>query len=293
MKTTQRAIHIKMTLAIACLSALYPTVSYADCLQVPVSCVVTSAFGNRIDPVTKTYAKQHHDGVDFGCPQGTNVAAAAPGKVLYSRSSVSAGYWVAVVDSASNLTHKYMHNRNLLVAEGAAITKGQLVANSGNTGARTTGPHLHFQVEKSASPIDPQPLFCSTPPMKPGVLQGAPMGYDGDTGEAFRQATAPDSSGPAPKMGAEGSIDEIMGDLISSRSTNPDYVVQLATLSTTRLYGELAYLQSIDMKLMHERNKHKERINALQSMMLVLKAESQLRPQVDAQRSAPSVTQGK
>ena len=293
MKTTQRAIHIKLTLVLACLSAPFSTISYADCLQVPVSCVITSAFGNRIDPVTKTYAKQHHDGVDFGCPQGTDVAASGPGTVLYSRNSETAGNWVVVVDSVSKLTHKYMHNRNLKVAEGATVAKGQLVAQSGNTGSRTTGPHLHFQVENTGSPIDPQSLFCSTPPMKPGVLQGAPMGYDGDTGESFRQTTAPNSSGPAPKMGAEGSIDEIMSDLVSSRSNNPDYVAQLATLSTTRLYGELAYLQSIDMKLMHERNKHKERINALQSMMLVLKAEYQLRPQVDAQRSAASVTQGK
>jgi murein DD-endopeptidase MepM/ murein hydrolase activator NlpD len=48
----------------------------------------------------------------------------------------------------------YCHNDELLVRDGERVKKGQLIARSGNSG-RSTGPHLHYQLDLAGQPVDP------------------------------------------------------------------------------------------------------------------------------------------
>jgi murein DD-endopeptidase MepM/ murein hydrolase activator NlpD len=274
---------LKLSIVAAGIALCVP-VTAEECLQVPVTCQVTSAFGPRFDPVKKDYSTQAHRGVDFGCPAGTPVKSASAGIVKISGFSTSAGNWVVVAANGGRETFKYMHHMSNSISMTSVVSPGQQVGFSGNTGARTTGPHLHFQMELGGAAVDPFSRFCSTPPLRPGVLQGNTTTGPGDTDDSARQTSAPSADGPAPKMGLEGGLHEIMADIIGSRAMNPDYGAQLAALPEPRLYAELSYLKSIGLKVQEQRNVQKERILATQAMIQVLLADGVLRPQLEAQR---------
>jgi hypothetical protein len=285
-----RSILQAASLAIAIGFGVQPTVvlAQASCIQVPVDCRVTSAFGARYNPVTKDFSSEFHHGVDFGCPIGTTVVAADSGIVAVSGFSNSAGNWVVARSSGgSGATIKYMHHERNLASMGGMVSKGQEIAKTGNTG-RSTGPHLHFQVEVGGKAVDPMARFCSQPQLKPGVLQGNPS-PETDVVSQSTQATAPgDNGGVAPAMGLDGSVFEVVSDVIAARTLNPDYARQLSTLSEPRLYAELAYMQSIRLKVQFELSQHRERMLATQAMIQLLMTEKVLRPKLDAQRKLAS-----
>ncbi|MCT4565605.1 MAG: peptidoglycan DD-metalloendopeptidase family protein [Maledivibacter sp.] len=107
--------------------------------------VITSPFGWRWG--------RRHTGIDIGLPIGTPVKAADGGKVVFSGTKGGYGKCI-IVDHGANIKTLYAHNSKLLVKKGAKVFKGQTIANSGNTG-RSTGPHLHFEVRKNGTPVNP------------------------------------------------------------------------------------------------------------------------------------------
>jgi len=112
---------------------------------------VTSPFGERHHPVLGR--RKLHTGVDLGVPVGTAVVAVADGVVRRASEDAVNGR-VLVVDHGRGVTTAYCHNSELLVTVGQRVTRGQRVARSGDTG-RSTGPHLHYQLELAARPMDP------------------------------------------------------------------------------------------------------------------------------------------
>jgi murein DD-endopeptidase MepM/ murein hydrolase activator NlpD len=263
---------------------LQPIELYAQttCLQVPVGCRVTSAFGPRFNPITKNYSSEFHHGVDFGCPIGTPIVAADGGIVNYSGFSQSAGNWVVMRSPGNGPLFKYMHGERTVVSAGTMVNKGQQVLISGNTG-RSSGPHLHFQMEVNGKARDPMSQFCTKPPLKEGILQGA----ESDIIDAGSQSMPPgDNGGTPPALGLDGSLHEVLGDAISARALNPDYMRQLSTLTEPRLYAELSYMRAIRLKVQSERAQNRERIEATQAMIQLLRTEAALRPQLEAQRIA-------
>lgn len=274
-------------LAAAALAAVTGLSAPADvqaqaCLQVPTACQVTSAFGTRYNPITGNYSTEFHRGIDFGCPLNTPVAAAAQGVVSVSGTSQTAGNWVVVRSAGSSAAViKYMHHERNLVSIGTVVNAGQQLALSGNTG-RSTGPHLHFQMDVDGAAVDPMPRFCSKPALRPGVLQGEAT----DVAQTTQPSAPSGGDGTAPAMGLEGSLDEVLGDVIASRALNPDYTRQIGTLSTEKLYAELAYIQAIRLKLQRERSLRRERIEAIQAMIQILLAEQVTKPTLIEQRRA-------
>ena len=109
---------------------------------VPASTKITSPFGYRIHPILGI--KKLHTGIDIGVGSGNNVVAANAGKVIKAAWNNSYGYMV-MVDHGGGIVTLYAHNSVLKVTTGDTVTRGQVVALSGSTGA-STGPHVHFEV---------------------------------------------------------------------------------------------------------------------------------------------------
>ncbi|MFC4776069.1 murein hydrolase activator EnvC family protein [Paenibacillus sp. GCM10023252] len=114
---------------------------------------VSSSFGMRTNPVSGKY--KLHAGMDFAAPQGTTIVAAEAGVVLVS--GWNSGYGnVVIIDHGNGMWTLYGHIRNggLEVSEGETVKRGQKIAEVGSTG-NSTGPHLHFEVRKNETPVNP------------------------------------------------------------------------------------------------------------------------------------------
>jgi len=115
-------------------------------LRWPASGPVTSGFGTR--------GSRMHDGIDIGAKLGSPVVAAADGTVVYSDHRLSGYGNLIIIRHRKNLFTAYAHNQRNLVQRGDKVLAGQQVARIGKTG-RSTGPHLHFEVRRGTTPVDP------------------------------------------------------------------------------------------------------------------------------------------
>lgn len=113
---------------------------------------ITSWFGPRNDPMGSG-GTENHGAIDIAVPTGTNVYATEAGTVITASMCGTAGNMVAI-DHGNGYITKYMHNSAFKVSVGDKVEKGQVIALSGSTG-RSTGPHVHFQIEYNGVKIDP------------------------------------------------------------------------------------------------------------------------------------------
>lgn len=88
-----------------------------------------------------------HRGLDIAASHGTPIKAADAGTISFAGYQGSYGYMVEI-DHGNGFKTRYAHCSKLLVKKGAKVTKGQHIANVGNSG-RSTGAHLHFEVLKN------------------------------------------------------------------------------------------------------------------------------------------------
>jgi murein DD-endopeptidase MepM/ murein hydrolase activator NlpD len=130
-------------------------------LTYPARFPVSSEFGRRFHPVLRIW--RLHAGMDFAAPCGSPVYAAAAGEVILTTPvGQSGGYGNRLVISHGlhggvDLTTTYNHLTSFVVTTGH-VTRGQLVAYSGNTGL-STGCHLHFETRANGTPVNPRPWF--------------------------------------------------------------------------------------------------------------------------------------
>ena len=116
---------------------------------------ISSLFGFRNDPIGKG-RKQFHSGIDFATPSGTPVKAPIEGKVIKIVNSVDSGGGRQIrLSHSTELETAYLHLSKIVVTKGQIVKEGSIIGYSGNTGYRTTGPHLHFEVHWKGIPIDP------------------------------------------------------------------------------------------------------------------------------------------
>ncbi|WP_432664114.1 M23 family metallopeptidase [Wukongibacter baidiensis] len=121
----------------------------------PVGGKITSPFGYRKHPITRR--RHFHKGIDIANKTGTKIIAAGSGIVTYA--GWNGGYGkVIIVAHGYGYKSVYAHNKENLVNVGDRVTKGQEIAELGNTG-RSTGPHLHFEVRYNGQHIDPLNLL--------------------------------------------------------------------------------------------------------------------------------------
>ena len=112
---------------------------------------LSSKFGYRIHPISGE--KKLHTGIDIPAPAGTPVVAANSGTVIISRYDNSYGNMVAI-DHGGGIVSFYAHNIERLVKVGDKVSKGQKISTVGTTGY-STGNHLHFEVKKNGTFVDP------------------------------------------------------------------------------------------------------------------------------------------
>jgi hypothetical protein len=124
---------------------------------------VSAYYGQKGD----VWSAGYHKGTDYAVPTGTPVYAAASGvvsKAHHGSGSHSLGLYVAI-EHSNGYTTIYAHLSQVLVRPGDAVIKGQLIAKSGESG-HVTGPHLHFEVRKGATAVDPGVLLTG------GIVSG-------------------------------------------------------------------------------------------------------------------------
>ena len=112
---------------------------------------ISSKFGYRDAPTSG--ASTYHKGIDISAPTGTDIVAAASGKVVTATYSSSAGNYIMIYHGNSTYT-VYMHCSSLSVSVNEEVKKGQVIAAVGSTGI-STGAHLHFGVSVNGSYVNP------------------------------------------------------------------------------------------------------------------------------------------
>lgn len=112
---------------------------------------VSSDYGWREHPVDGE--ERFHCGVDLAVNEGTNVKAFADGVVNYIGESPIYGLYTQL-DHGNGVTTFYAHCKTLLVQQGQTVSRGDVIAQSGQTG-NVTGPHLHFELKKDGLFLNP------------------------------------------------------------------------------------------------------------------------------------------
>ena len=99
-----------------------------------------------------------HYALDISADIGTPVRSILDGRVIFSEWSVETGY-VVIIDHGDNIISIYKHNSILSKNQNDYVKAGQVIAYSGDQGSLSTGPHLHFELWKNGTPINPEPLI--------------------------------------------------------------------------------------------------------------------------------------
>lgn len=116
---------------------------------------ITSPFGMRQDPIDKS-KQQMHKGIDIRCKHDAVLATENGGKVVAVNQNVNTAGGKSITveynrEDGSKVQTTYMHLSEVNVKVGDAVSAGQKIGVTGNTGTRTTGEHLHFGVKTIAA----------------------------------------------------------------------------------------------------------------------------------------------
>jgi len=128
----------------------------------PTTGYISSGFGVRIDPFHRANTggdglMATHTGIDIANAIGTPVQATANGVVTTVKHIDNYGMTV-IVRHTPELETLYAHLHAAHVREGNKVERGHIIGTMGRTG-RTTGPHLHYEVRKNGSPVNPTPYL--------------------------------------------------------------------------------------------------------------------------------------
>lgn len=99
-------------------------------------------------------ANQNHFGIDIAANPNESVLATLDGTVILATYTADTGY-VIQMQHAQNLVSVYKHCGSLLKKVGDTVKAGEAIALVGNTGEKTTGPHLHFEIWNRGRALDP------------------------------------------------------------------------------------------------------------------------------------------
>jgi len=128
----------------------------------PVKGLVTAGYGYRRSPFTGQ--REMHEGLDIAAPLGTAILATADGIVSFV-GPLSAFGNVVFLNHGHGFTSFYAHVSTSRVKEGQQVMRGDVVAYVGMTG-RTTGPHVHYEVQVNGTTVNPMKYVVDPAGMK-------------------------------------------------------------------------------------------------------------------------------
>jgi hypothetical protein len=274
----------------------------------PSCTAVTGPYGPRLyDGASQRYTPtgEWHEGVDFGCVQGTQTLSVLAGKVMENEYSKAWNGYIIGVDSGAYRT-RYVHMSALAAKTntvGTTIAVGDV---AGASGGYAGHPHLHVEVwrktgqgsgnwQPNASnlsyvPINPLNVICggghhvSQPPT---ILQGAAAVPDKGTGSLNSPPYGVQQDFPEP--GGDTSIDSLMtilADNVSMRTGSSDWVNSVAQMPARALLSEIAYMNALNGWAKYERWAMQMRTQANQAVILKMKADQVIKPAMAAQKEA-------
>ncbi len=118
--------------------------------------LLTASYGMRIHPFYKSLAA--HQGVDFTVAEGSRVFATADGWVSEVSTRRTTSGNTVVIDHGIGYETVYSHLDKIYVRRGQAVRRGDIIAQSGNTGL-SLAPHLHYEVRHNGMRVDPVHYF--------------------------------------------------------------------------------------------------------------------------------------
>lgn len=111
---------------------------------------VTRSFGDTVP------GEGPHPGLDIAIPVGSYVRATASGVVREAGEDALYGRFVRI-EHSDDFRSLYAHNSWTFVVAGDSVEAGEVIALSGNTG-RSTAPHLHLEILRGGTRVDPLPF---------------------------------------------------------------------------------------------------------------------------------------
>ena len=224
--------------------------------------LVTSPFGNRRDPMDHSKT-QFHKGIDISCKNETLLATENNGKVVKVNQNVNTGGGKSVTveynrQDGSKYQATYMHMSSIDVKVGDTVNAGQKIGVSGNTGTRTTGPHLHFEVKSIAADgtsrsIDPASYIAEIS-QKGGLSQQLLYNgkdlltkYKAENPVAIENGTAVPQQ-PQEDLSPEGWMKKLLSSEDSGASMNigGDPVIEMAMTMFTSLMALAVQIDGMD-----------------------------------------------
>lgn len=123
---------------------------------------ISSNYGYRVDPFTEI--RKYHAGIDLAANRGTHVYASGKGKVIYAAYSYGGYGNLVKIDHGDGLVSFYGHLNKIKVSKGEIVERGKFIGEVGNTG-RSTGPHLHYEIQKDGKPVNPVKYMWDDKPL--------------------------------------------------------------------------------------------------------------------------------
>ncbi|KAF0213320.1 MAG: peptidase [Ignavibacteria bacterium] len=118
----------------------------------PCEGTISDDFGMRFHPILKF--SRMHNGIDIITDVGTKVYA--PGGGVVESVGWKGGYGLTVeISHGFGYKTLFAHLENTKVKQGQKISRGELIAYSGNSGRLSSGPHLHYEVQHNGVTLDP------------------------------------------------------------------------------------------------------------------------------------------
>ncbi len=140
----------------------------------PVSAPLGDGFGAPRDG-----GRRRHLGLDFEAWTGTPVGAGGVGVVEFTGRNQGGYGNLVVIRHRLGFTSWYAHLSRIAVSPGQPVSGGTIIGYVGSTG-NSTGPHLHFEVRRWGTPIDPLPYLLATTASASArrLARGAGLGPD-------------------------------------------------------------------------------------------------------------------
>ncbi len=110
--------------------------------------------------VIVNFIESNRTGINIEAPSGAPVRAVENGTVIYVGSGVSGFGNLVLVRHANGYVSAYAHLKEITVAKGSNVGRGEPVGTVGMSGS-VTRPQLHFELRQGATPVDPMPLLAS------------------------------------------------------------------------------------------------------------------------------------